>query len=214
MITILSGQKIAENPDLRVTSPSGDYGDFDLIECESTQDGEAGSFMYQAQFVKYGGIVYRFNTPEELGAELFKLDPDSTHDAATLYREDEERRQRRLAGNLRPENPAPVENEPEPVIESENEPVIESEVPNNESASSTPEFAPEATTTPEVINPEPATTSTPEVVVEPPVPEPEVVTPPVEPEPIVEPEAVVPEETPVTEIISRVTKKRRGLARR
>ncbi len=104
MIHIDQGQAIPENPSLKVFSVSGDYSDNDLIECCGLDNTNIPVASFQAQFIKYGGLVYRFNEPEELGQAIVAIDPVSTHDSALLFSEEEARRLKRLAGNLLPEN--------------------------------------------------------------------------------------------------------------
>ncbi len=112
MVTITSNLPIAENETLRVYSPEGDYADTDLILCADVRDVATPVAMLQAQFIKYGGIVYQFNTPEEIGKAIFAVDPNSKHDAVALYREEEARNTARNAGTLEPENPAPTPDSP------------------------------------------------------------------------------------------------------
>lgn len=57
MITIKKGQILKDNPDLEVLSPSGDYGEDDLIEC--TKIGESEPYcMFGAQYVVNGNNAY------------------------------------------------------------------------------------------------------------------------------------------------------------
>lgn len=86
MIHIQKDQEIPENENIRVFSPTGDYNDTDLIEYYSVEDPAIPQGAFHAQFIKYGGIVYRFNDPKELGAEILKIDPESTHSAASFVR--------------------------------------------------------------------------------------------------------------------------------
>jgi hypothetical protein len=109
MIHIEQNQKIPENPGLRVLSPTGDYNDVDLIECAPLDGDDIAVASLQAQFIKYGGLVYRYNEPEELGKAIYEVDKNSTHDSALLYAEDEARRQKRKAGTLVPENQVPAD---------------------------------------------------------------------------------------------------------
>ena len=86
MIHIEKEQKIAENENIIVYSPSGDYNDFDLIEYCQIDNPNVALGAFQAQFVKYGGLVYQFNEPAELGDAILAIDPESTHSAASLVR--------------------------------------------------------------------------------------------------------------------------------
>jgi hypothetical protein len=111
MIHLKKDQIVQENSNLRVLSPTGDYNDDDLIECYDTGTPGLAVGSFQAQFVQYGNMVYRYNEQEELGREIIKLDPNSTHDSAFLFQEDEGRKEKRKLGKLRPENPAKLKNE-------------------------------------------------------------------------------------------------------
>jgi hypothetical protein len=86
MIYIEKGQKIAENENIVVFSETGDYNDFDLIEYSKIDTPESPMGAFQAQFVKYGGLVYKFSDPEELGKEILKIDFTSKHGAAEFAR--------------------------------------------------------------------------------------------------------------------------------
>ncbi len=109
MIPITRDQKVAGNDNLLVYAVSGDYADKDLIECYDPSLGNYPTACFQAQFIKYGPVVYQFNEPEELGKALIEIDPQSTHDSAALYKEEEDRKRKRRLGTLEPENPAPVD---------------------------------------------------------------------------------------------------------
>ncbi len=108
MITISKGDHVAGLPDLIVSSASGEYADVDLILCARRDAPNFDAAMYQAQFIRYGEIVYQHETPEALGAAIIAIDPESTHDAAQLWREDEARRLAREKGTLTPGDPAPA----------------------------------------------------------------------------------------------------------
>ena len=85
MIHIEKDQSIYENNNLRVLSNTGDYDDNQLIEVYDVEKPETVS-SFAAQFIKYGSIVYKFSTPPELGEEILKNDPESTHSAASYVR--------------------------------------------------------------------------------------------------------------------------------
>ncbi|HRH24357.1 MAG TPA: hypothetical protein PK109_02090 [Candidatus Paceibacterota bacterium] len=123
MITISKGDRVAGLPDLIVSSPSGEYADVDLILCARKDAPNFDAAMYQAQFIRYGEVVYQHETPEALGAVLVAIDPESTHDAAQLWREEEKRRIAREGGTLVPEDqtPAPDAVEPQTTIPEEEE---------------------------------------------------------------------------------------------
>lgn len=114
MVPILKNQALADQPTLRVYSDDGEYADTDLILCSEVGNPGVPSAMLAAQFVKYGAIVYRFNTPEELGAAIFAIDPDSTLDAVALYKEQVARDAARNAGTLTPSDPVPTPDSPNP----------------------------------------------------------------------------------------------------
>ena len=94
MVHIEKSQKVPQNENLIVFSPSGDYDEDQLIECCEINNPSVAIGAYQAQFIKYGGVVYRFNDEEELGAELVKLDPSSSHRAVAFYKEGQRRKNR------------------------------------------------------------------------------------------------------------------------
>lgn len=194
MIHIEKGQKVPEHDDLRVLSVDGDYDDNDLIECAHTDNPDFALCAFSASFVRYGGVVHQFSDPEMLGKALLALDPKCTHNAATLYKEEEARRLKRLGGDFTPENPVPVdenvslvaqeeakeaekekeeekeEDEParQPTPESE-EPALDIPPPASDVSSTTPavlEPGPEASTTPVIpVTPiDDAATTTEEIV--------------------------------------------------
>lgn len=112
MVPITQDLPIAEQPNLRVYSPGGSYGDTDLILCADVADMATPTSMLQAQFIKYGTMVYQFNTPEDLGKAIIEIEPNSTHDAAALYREQVARDAARTAGTLVPSDPVPATDSP------------------------------------------------------------------------------------------------------
>jgi hypothetical protein len=109
MVTITNNQEVPEYPSLRVYADSGNYDDDAQVLCADVADLANPICMFQAQFVRYGSIVYRFITPEELGEALYAIDPDSTHDAVALYKEELARDIARAAGTLSPSNPVPAD---------------------------------------------------------------------------------------------------------
>ena len=108
MVTITSGLRIADQPNLRVYSPEGQYADADLILLSDAADLATPVAMLQAQFVKYGPVVYQFNTPEDLGKAVLAIDPTSTLDAVVLYQQQEARDAARTAGVLTPSDAIPT----------------------------------------------------------------------------------------------------------
>lgn len=90
MIYIEKNQKIAENENVRVYSPSGEYQDNDLIEVYDISSPEIVAGAFAAQYIRYGGIVYKFNDPQELGRAILEIDPTSTHGSASFVRMQDE----------------------------------------------------------------------------------------------------------------------------
>ncbi len=138
MISITQGSSLADNGGMIIVSPSGQYADTDLILCATKTEPDLAIAMYQAQFLRYGDIVYQFNTPEDLGKAVFAIDPEATLDAVTLYKEQLARDTARLAGTLEPSNPVPT---PDAVPEE-----VSTEVPTDEEVivpESIPEDVPE-----------------------------------------------------------------------
>lgn len=129
MVPITKGDRVPEAEDLIISAESGDYNDVDLILCAQSSEPEVPTAMYQAQYLRYGNLVYQMDTPEALGAAIVAIEPNSTHDAAQLWREEETRRLAREKGTLVPENqtPAPDSTTPESPQEEpeENTPVQE-----------------------------------------------------------------------------------------
>lgn len=130
MIEIKRKDRIPDDRSLVVAHDGGKYADTDLILCADAGNPDEPTMQLQAQYIKYGPLVYQFNTPEELGAAIFALDPDSTHDAVMLYKEEASRKKARETGTLEPENPveAPDKTEPEPEQKEEEEETIEEPV--------------------------------------------------------------------------------------
>ncbi len=108
-----------------------------------------------------------------MGEALLAVDPESTHDAVTLFKEEEARRIKREGGDFTPENPVPAD---EAVSQITQEETKEEEAKTEETAPAeedTPvEEAPEATPVqPEIVpTPESGGGSAPEVPTEPVVP--------------------------------------------
>lgn len=129
MITITKGSPVPDSPDHIVVMDSGEYADVDLILCAPRGSQGAADAMYQAQFLKYGALVYQHETPESLGKAIVEIDSESTHDAAQLYREEEARRIAREAGTLTPENATPtpdaIVEAPDPVTEEPIQELVE-----------------------------------------------------------------------------------------
>lgn len=233
MIHIEKDKEVAENINLRVASETGDYDDTALIQVYdiSTPDIPAGAF--QAQYIKYGSLVYNFNGHMELGAAILKIDPQSTHSSASYVRMSRELFSQMNGGSLEstsleevidvekksieeqinktPEEPEVIPEEPkleEPVVPAPEEVLPEVPVETPTETSVTPEVVvPPAEVSGEVLE---------ETIVAPPVVEeavPESVVPTVEEvlnEVIPEIESVLPE--PVAKLIRKAKAKRKKLA--
>lgn len=136
MIAITKGTPVPGNPTHVVVMDSGEYADVDLMLCAPLDNQGTPDAMFQAQFIKYGPVVYQHETPEALGKAIVEIDPSSTHDAAQLFREEEARRLARETGTLAPENAVaapdavvePVEAPtPEPIPEEPIQELVEEE---------------------------------------------------------------------------------------
>ncbi len=159
MIHIEKGQSVAENTNLRVLTTTGDYEDSALIECYDLKypDITAGSF--QAQYIKYGSLVYQFNSPKDLGEAILKIDPESTHTAASFVRMTNALLAQMTAGTLEAQSldqvvateqaaideqrTTPLETETEnatstPAVSTE-EPTVDDSPTNTETATTTPQ---------------------------------------------------------------------------
>lgn len=110
MVPISKGDPVPELSNLIVCSDGGEYADVDLIMCAEQKAPTVPVAMYQAQYIRYGSLVYRFDDQEALGAAIVAVESGSTHDAAQLWREEETRRIARKRGTLVPENPTPAPN--------------------------------------------------------------------------------------------------------
>ena len=179
MIHIEQHQEVPGFANWRVYDPTGDYQDNDLIQCYDVADPGLALGSLQAQFIVYGGIVYQFNSPTELAAQLVEIDPGTTHEAVKLQAEMNSLSARMERGEVEVVDPIiePTNQLPEEVP-TDTPPVGDPVAP--------PEDVPAPDPTPEPIIPEPD-----------PVPEPEPikVEPPVDkivPEPTPEPIEVIP----------------------
>lgn len=141
MISLAQGAPIPSLPNFVIASGDGQYADTDLILCASADVPDFPVAQYQAQFIRYGEVVYQFETPEALGEALVAIDPESTHDAAQLWREEEVRRFAREKGTLTPADqiPAPDAIEQQATPEEEDVKFFKEQ---EETASSTPEIPP------------------------------------------------------------------------
>ena len=175
MINIEQNQKITENENLRVASPSGSYEDSALIEFYNEENPNVILGAFAAQYIKYGGIVYRFNDPKELGAEILKIDAESTHAAASLVRMQNELSKQFDQGSLESNSLDTVMETEQANMEDQSNSIIQNDTNNgfidsNNISSTTPAIVPDSsqndmsTSTPEIISPENSSTSTPEII--------------------------------------------------
>lgn len=104
MIHIEQNQNIAENENLKVATNTGDYEDTALIEFYDVIDPSIIVGAFQAQYVKYGSFVYRFNDHIELGKAILEIDPNSTHTSASYVRMTNELLAKMNNGSLEPES--------------------------------------------------------------------------------------------------------------
>jgi hypothetical protein len=86
MIHIEKDQLVSENQTLKVATATGDYDDNALIEVYDISNPDVISGSFHAQYIAYGGLVYRYNSAKELGEEILKIDPQSTHTSASYVR--------------------------------------------------------------------------------------------------------------------------------
>lgn len=157
MIHIKKDDVVADNGNLRVATKTGDYEDTALIEFYDINEPDTVAGAFQAQCVKYGNLVYRFNDPRELGAEILKIDPDSTHSAASFVRLNAELLRQLNNGSLEPSSlDEAVAVEKGIVEEKIEEPVVEDPEPIDP-------LPPIDTTTPTTTPPVATSTTTPPV---------------------------------------------------
>ncbi len=104
MIHIEKGQKFFEDENLVVSTATGDYADNDLIEFYNLDNPNMVAGSFQAQYIKYGNIVYKFNDNQVLGEEILKIDPESTHAAASFVKMNKELSRQMEEGSLEPES--------------------------------------------------------------------------------------------------------------
>ena len=79
MIYLKKGQVLADNPTMVVYDQTGYYNDGDSIICAPAATPDEPAVRYEARFVAYGGMVYSISDPDELLAEIIKLDPKSLY---------------------------------------------------------------------------------------------------------------------------------------
>lgn len=213
MIHIEKDQLVSENQTLKVATATGDYDDNALIEVYdiSNQDVIAGAF--HAQYIAYGGLVYRYNSAKELGEEILKIDPQSTHTSASYVRMSNELLAKMDGGTLEVDSLDEVISTEQTKIEQQRiEPVdVVEEEETNENLDEVPQETPVVETEGEVegVNQDDSEViepsddgSVPEVV------EPEVLIPPSNP--IEESEVIIPEESTTNSVVSMLKKRKKG----
>ncbi len=77
MIYLTKGQILKDNPGIVVYDPTGYYNDGDSVICASISFPDEPVCRYEAKFIAYGGMVYSISNPDDLMAEIIKLDPKS-----------------------------------------------------------------------------------------------------------------------------------------
>lgn len=84
-VRIYQNQIVPENADLYVLSPTGDYGPFDLIQCFKKDNRTFACCALQAQFIKFGGVVYREDEYIDVLGRLGLVDlkPETLNDMLT-----------------------------------------------------------------------------------------------------------------------------------
>lgn len=158
MIHIEKDQKVVENEHLRVASETGDYEDSAQIEFYDIKKPDSVYGSFQAQYVKYGGLVYRFNSPRELGIEILRVDPNSTHTAASFVRISDELLAKLNDGSLEPSSLNAMLTEEQPVLPDKVAEPIEPVKPVEPTPPKTPKTR--ATETTPVVNVSTTTSAT------------------------------------------------------
>lgn len=144
MIHLKKGDILKDNPALVVYDPTGYYRDEDSVICASVSLPEEPVCRFEAKYVAYGGIVYSISNPEELMAEVLKIDPE------TLFGKTNEN----IAVNKMVQEIIPQESGE--AQQSEPEEIVEEDVtiPTDTSTSTSTSTPTTSTTTPEIILPE------------------------------------------------------------
>lgn len=160
MIRLEKNKKSTESKDIIINAETAQYDDNALIECTDRSGVKNVSVAYQAQFLKYGGMVYQYSDNKELGQAILEIDPESTHSAAVYVRTLKQLSEQMDEGSLNPESVKDVVgDEPEVLGEEIEEEVVpeEEEEVEEEPVVIPPLDVDVATTTPSIIT----TTSTP-----------------------------------------------------
>lgn len=77
MIYLTKGKTLVDNPGMVVFDSTGYYNDGDSVICASAGSPEEPVCRFEAKYIAYGSVVYSVSNPEELMAEILKMDPVS-----------------------------------------------------------------------------------------------------------------------------------------
>ena len=121
MIHIEKDQKISENDNLRVATPTGDYDDNSLIEFYNIDKPGVVVGAFAAQYIKYGSVVYKFTDAKELGSEILLIDPQSTHNSASFVKMNNELISQMNKGNLEVDSLDKVISDQKDIVEEKRE---------------------------------------------------------------------------------------------
>ncbi len=141
MIHITKGQSVPEHPELRVYSDTGDYEDTDLINCYKIGKPNSAFCGFEASYIGYGGMVYRYADVEKLGEALLAIDPNCKHKAALFFKNELIRKGKIEKGEYSLEN---TKTDKEEIVEPESESETETETETETDPETTPD--PEPTT--------------------------------------------------------------------
>ncbi|MBP6856612.1 MAG: hypothetical protein KBC42_03575 [Candidatus Pacebacteria bacterium] len=213
MIHIEKDQLVSENQTLKVATATGDYDDNALIEVYDVSNPGVITGSFHAQYIAYGGLVYRYNSAKELGEEILKIDPQSTHTSASYVRMSNELLEKMDGGTLEVDSLDEVISTEQTKIEQQRiEPVdVVEEEETNENLDEVPQETPVVETEGEVegVNQDDSEVvepsddgSVPEVV------EPEVLIPPSDP--LDATEVIIPDESTTNNVVSMLKKRKKG----
>lgn len=215
MIHIEKDQLVSENQTLKVATATGDYDDNALIEVYDISNPGVITGSFHAQYIAYGGLVYRYNSAKELGEEILKIDPQSTHTSASYVRMSNELLAKMDGGTLEVDSlDEVISNEQTKIEQQRIEPVDVLEEETNENLDEVPQETPVVETEGEVEGAtqeeageilEPETGGLVPEVTEEQIPAlPEVVNP------VDAPEVVVPDESTTNNVVSMLKKRKKG----
>ena len=140
MIYIEKDQELYEEKNLRVFSGSGNYEDSQLVEVYDSTDPDVIIGAFAAQFIRYGSIVYKFSNIQDLGDEILRIDPTSTHSMAAYVRMQKELLKQATEGSLENDSLDKVMSNEQ--INNEAAGAIDNEDINTSSESLTPQEVP------------------------------------------------------------------------